>query len=143
MSFHNHDKFPEYNHDAILSGLRAHGLSLSEPSQLSDAFRSGYKYAEIEIERLRDSLRKILNDDMEDLSDARFLAAVSLGGAKMRVILEGKEPGFQQLKAQASQVSDALIDAGFMFKRARARRASGDTCEIELEFDMPKSKERD
>ena len=57
MSFHNHDKFPEYNTEAILSGLRAHGLSTHIPSQISDSFRSGYKYAEIEIEQLRQEIR--------------------------------------------------------------------------------------
>jgi len=42
MSHHNK---PEYNTPAIVEGLKLHGLAVTTPSQLSDAFRFGYVYA--------------------------------------------------------------------------------------------------
>lgn len=43
MSFHNK---PEYNTPAIVEGLQKHGLEHDTPSQLSDAFRLGFVYAD-------------------------------------------------------------------------------------------------
>ena len=37
---------PEYNTDKIKDGLKSHGMETDSPSQLSDAFRVGFIYAQ-------------------------------------------------------------------------------------------------
>jgi hypothetical protein len=48
MSFHDKEKFPQYNTPKIIEQLSKHGLSVDKPSQLSDAFRLGYLAAKME-----------------------------------------------------------------------------------------------
>ena len=38
----SHHKNPKYQIPALIESLKAHGLDVDEPSQLSDAFRFGY-----------------------------------------------------------------------------------------------------
>ena len=60
MSHHNK---PDFNTPEIIAGLTAHGLEVETPSQTSDAFRFGYKYAQatgatVTAEILRDANKR-------------------------------------------------------------------------------------